>query len=130
MKYAIILLAIIASLNSINSERTSHKQVQVKKRFISDISNALSKITKGFYTKLEQYKHGILRSFKRPHSNTNRHICLWKICSKPLRSAVKSGQQNILKAYLKENSAYKKMQKEKRKKTIALIRSYLNGPII
>lgn len=124
MKISIILLLVIASINTINTESRSDERIQLNER---SISKTLNYIREGFAKKIQIYSQIFLKAFQRPKANTNRHVCLWKICSKPLKSAVKNGQQNILKTHKKKMSAESRTEKTQQERRRILARYFLGG---
>lgn len=101
MKYLITILAIVAIINSIRCHPTGSKNVQVKKRAFFDFS--LDDIKKS----IQEYSENFVKAFHRPNANINRNICVWKICSQPLKSAVMSGQQNLLQIKKNKITTYR-----------------------
>lgn len=93
MKYLTILLALIACINSIITYPTGDKEVQVDERSVSDPSNTMNSFIKGFLNMAGK----VLQALQRPILKINRHMCIWKIYSKPLKQSRKSSKPNGLK---------------------------------
>lgn len=112
MKFLFILVALFVSITTISTENMSIKKVEAIEKSISFLTKKINEIRQSLSNRIQDYSLRIQKAFHRPNATINRNVCLWKICSRPLRSSVKSGQQNLLQF---KQKIIKKLLKDKTK---------------
>lgn len=88
MKFLTIFVILIAFFSVIDSLPIGNNQIQPIDQGESWYNNAWNSVI-SFGKKVKEFSKRKIESFNRPRTST-RHICIWKICSKPLKGSMRT----------------------------------------
>lgn len=93
MNFLKVIAILVTYVTIIDSNRIGTSQVQSvdqEKTWYNNLWDIVSSIGKNF----KEFPESKIDSLKRPKTRM-RHICIWKICSKPLRNSMKTSIEKV-----------------------------------